>query len=407
MNGFEIPDMSNLTVNQVPSQVVPGQVAPGQAAPDQAAPDQAVPNQMVPDQAVPNQMAPGQLANAEDFDVMEELDHIYERHDMFIGSNTEYYHDERILDMTDQSKMKFIMRNISWPEGAERIYLEILTHASGNVDISRRNGFDIGIISIIMDEHTITIRNGGRPIPVQPHVTGKWTPEVIFSVMRSSSNFSDKKVRTGAGVNGYGAKLTNIYSKKFVIKVGDPHNQKEYYQEFGDNMKSRKDPIITQYNGESYVEISYTMDFGKFGCEKYPLEAFYLYARHAADISYSCKVPVVFNGIKFNGYDIYTYAMWMGDYNDNYIIHYEWPHGTPLVNKKIGNKTVLYTSDPRIMPIVEMCIIDTPDNGSVTSYVNSMITRQGGVHVDAAYAPIVKKILDLIIQDISQTAKSF
>ena len=386
MNGFTVPTNINNAVQGQQS----GQVQGQQYGQVQAPTNYTSTNYMIPSENAVN------LANAGDYDVMEELDHVYKRHDMFIGSNTGYHHDERILDMKNPNKLKFITQNISWAEGAERIYLEILTNGSDNVDISRRNGFDIGILDIKMNETVISIRNGGRPIPIQLHHTGKWTPEVIFGTLRSSSTFSEKKVRTGAGVNGYGAKLTNIFSKKFVVKVGDPFNQKEYYQEFSNNMKVINEPIITPYSGEPYVEISYEMDFQKFGCDKYPLEAFYLYARHAADISYSCKVPVVFNGIKFNGYDIHTYAMWMGDYNNNYIIHYEWPHGTPLIDKKIGNKTVKYTSDPRIMPIVELCVIDTPDNGTITSYVNSMITRQGGVHVDAAFAPIIKKILDMV-----------
>jgi len=346
----------------------------------------------------------GKLATANDYSEMEELDHVYLRNGMFIGADVSPPHMERLLDFSEPKKLKFINQNITWPSGAERVFLEILTNASDNVDISRRNGFDIGRIIISMDEKRITIRNGGRPIPVQMNNRGVWTPEMIFGRLRSGSHFDEKVVRTGAGLNGYGAKLTNIYSKEFIVKVGDPFNKREYYQKFTNNLKNKEEPVISEYSGEPYVEISYVMDFNRFkypidyynnkfgNYDKYPGEAFYLYARHAADISYACKVPVVFNGIDFNGYDIVKYAMWMGNYNQNYIIHYEWPRGTPLINKKIGKQTVKYSKDPSILPIVELCIIDTPDAPRVTSYVNSMITRLGGVHVDAAYKQIVEKI---------------
>lgn len=44
-------------------------------------------------------------------------------------------------------------------------------------------------------------------------------PHAAFFLLRSSSNYDDTKTRMTGGVNGYGAKLTAIFSKRFIIKT--------------------------------------------------------------------------------------------------------------------------------------------------------------------------------------------
>ncbi len=354
------------------------------------------------------------LNTAESYQQVEHKEHVLMRPGTYIGSVYSYPRAERILDMTDQDQMKFDYANVSIPSGLERLFLEILSNASDNGVESRMQGFDIGKIDIKMNTKTISVRNGGKPIPIQRHKTGLWVPEVIFGVLLTSGNYDTNKIRTGAGLNGLGAKLTNIYSKRFFVDIGDPYNNAKYTQLWENNMSIKHEPTIVSYNGEAYVYIEYEVDFPRFFYtivdntdEKnpiiqyspftdYPAEAFAFFARHAADIAYCCKIPIVFNDIKLPVDDVYTYAMWMGNYNENCIIHYEWPPGTPLKTKKIGKRMIEYTSDDKILPIVELCILDTPYAGSVTSYVNCMMTPGGGVHVDAAQKGVIDKILGIV-----------
>jgi DNA topoisomerase II len=42
----------------------------------------------------------------------------------------------------------------------------------------------------------------------------------------SGENFDDNQIRVVGGRNGFGAKLTNIYSKKFKVHCGDSKNKK-------------------------------------------------------------------------------------------------------------------------------------------------------------------------------------
>lgn len=46
-------------------------------------------------------------------------------------------------------------------------------------------------------------------------------PELVFGHMLTSSNYDDSIKKVTGGRNGFGAKLTNIFSKEFKIKTGD------------------------------------------------------------------------------------------------------------------------------------------------------------------------------------------
>ena len=90
----------------------------------------------------------------------------------------------------------------------------------------------------------------------------------------TAANYDKEKVRTECGRNGFGAKLANIFSKKFTVTIGDHHNEKHYFQCWTDNMKNRGEPVITSFpkTGKSFVEIEYTLDFERFKYSEYPEE---------------------------------------------------------------------------------------------------------------------------------------
>ena len=54
--------------------------------------------------------------------------------------------------------------------------------------------------------------------------------------MLTSSNYKDDQKKTTGGRNGYGAKLANIFSKKFIVETADCKNGKVYKQIFRNNM---------------------------------------------------------------------------------------------------------------------------------------------------------------------------
>lgn len=331
------------------------------------------------------------IPQATDYKKLTHIQQIYKRCGMYIGNDTQTPRDEWIFDL---NTLKMRKATITVPDGVERLYLEILSNGGDNVDRSRKAGVDAGIIEVLMNEHTISIKNNGVPIPVELHPEhGVYVPEMILGMLLTSSNYDDSKERTGIGMNGYGAKLVNIFSKSFMVIVCDGFRNLKYQQVWNENMSVRGEPSIEPYQGESSVQIVYTMDFARFGYTQYPEEAFYLFARHAADVSLTCKVPVTFNGIPFNVQDVRDYASLYFGNDRSHIVYYEWPDGTETINKKGG---VQVAKNPYVIPITEMCVIDTPDMGEAISFVNGMPTKEAGVHVDAAMKSLSNAILETI-----------
>ena len=48
-----------------------------------------------------------------------------------------------------------------------------------------------------------------------------YVPELVFGHLLTSSNYNDDVKKVTGGRNGFGAKLTNIFSKKFTITTAD------------------------------------------------------------------------------------------------------------------------------------------------------------------------------------------
>ena len=389
----------------------PTQMTLGAAQPTQMVLGTAQPTQMALGTAQPTQMTIGTAqprpfsldASGPTADAYKRYDHrtwVYEKPDSTIGADERVLREEWLLDVQNR---RMVNTGIEFTPGCERLFLEVITNASDNVGRSRRAGVDPGKIEVLMNNSTISVKNYGLPIPVEMHPTeGVYVPEMIFGSLLTSSNYEVD--RHEAGTNGIGAKATNIFSTEFMVIVHDHIRGLKYTQVWNNNMTNRGDPVIEQYTGQgSSVQIVYKMDFARFkypvpnGLEGgYPQEAYPLFARHAADISFTAKTPVVFNGHEFNFENIREYArLYFGDAVDSAVVHYQWPAGTAVTKKKKGYQIA---KDPAIKPEVELIAIDTPDEGHHVSFVNCMMTRDGGVHVNAA----VKAVGDSAVQMINE-----
>ena len=74
------------------------------------------------------------------------------------------------------------------------------------------------------------ISDNGRGVPIDKHITGKHTPEVVFGELRSGRNFSDDKEAGVIGQNGVGSSCVNFCSTYFDIEI--TRDDKMYKQKF-------------------------------------------------------------------------------------------------------------------------------------------------------------------------------
>jgi DNA topoisomerase-2 len=324
----------------------------------------------------------------------DQRDHMYDKPSMYCGSDKKTEREERVLNLETQ---KFENIIITLPQVVECVFNEIISNSADNVTRSLKAGVEPGIIDVKMDKHYITIRNGGIPIPIEIHPEwNTYIPETIFGTLLSSSHYDKTKSTTEIGTNGVGSKVSNVFSLQFTVNIGDPNNQKLYKQTWKNNMRERGEPQISHYSKDSppFVEVNYYLDFPRFQYTEYPEEAFKLFARQCCDIAFTLKTPVVFNGHKFNISSAKDYAKLY--FNEekikSSIIYMSWPQGTEIIKKK----NVDYAKDKRILPVVEICAVDSPDEAIRVSFVNGKYTPNNGVHYEAAFKAVATGVLKTV-----------
>jgi DNA topoisomerase-2 len=139
------------------------------------------------------------------------------RPDTYVGSLRLKSSEEYIVSTSD-SKTSIIKKKIMFSPGLLRIFIEALSNAIDNVQRSREAGVKCTKIKISLDRETglTSIWNDGLVIPIENNTeNGVYNHTLVFGELLTSTNYDDTEKRTTGGRNGYGAKLTNIFSKFF------------------------------------------------------------------------------------------------------------------------------------------------------------------------------------------------
>ncbi|KAK4226804.1 putative DNA topoisomerase 2 [Podospora fimiseda] len=214
--------------------------------------------------AAPAASAPKAKKTAtETYQKLTQLEHIIKRPDTYIGS----------VERTDQKMWVFnktdgLMENrtVSYVPGLYKIFDEILVNAADNSQ--RDSSMTFLKVSIDRESGEITVENNGKGIPVEMHEKENcYVPELIFGHLLTGSNYNDDEKKTVGGRNGYGAKLTNIFSTKFTLECQDSLQGKNYKQVWTDNMGKMGQPKITSNKKADYVRVTFLPDYKRFGME--------------------------------------------------------------------------------------------------------------------------------------------
>merc|ERR1719253_861746 len=121
-------------------------------------------------------------------------------------------------------------------------------------------------VTIDQEAGEISVMNNGDGVPVEMHKTEKcYVPELIFGHLLTSDNYDDSEKRVTGGRNGYGAKLTNIFSTRFVLETQDSNSGKRYTQVWEDNMGTCNRPEIKAAKGVAFTQITFFPDLKRFG----------------------------------------------------------------------------------------------------------------------------------------------
>jgi DNA topoisomerase-2 len=238
-------------------------------------------------------------------------------------------------------------------------------------------------ITVDAAANTISVRNNGKGIPIVVHKEHNcYVPTMIFGQLLTGSNFDDDEKKTTGGRNGYGAKLTNIFSTEFTVECLDSNQGLKFKQTFRDNMGNTGEPKVVDCSASEkkkgdYTKITFSPDLARFKMSSLDKDIVGLLSKRAYDIAGSManapgkKLAVTLNGKKLPVKSFQEYLQLFDGINP------------PTAYEKIGDRW-------------EVGVSSTDGSAQQVSFVNSICTSKGGGHVtyiaDQIAAHLVKTI---------------
>ena len=288
--------------------------------------------------------------------------HVLLRPDSYVGS-VKPRTEERWLCKKMSSSFELV--SCKSRPACQKLFDEILLNACDN---SRIPNNPTKKIRIVLTKESIQVENDGQCIPIKKQ-DGMYIPEMVFFKLLTSEHYDDKKERISAGLNGYGSKLTAIFSTKVSVDCFDPGRKLFFHQEYRKNMKETDGPIVKKKKSNKYtVRYTYTPDtqyFPKWNNKT----SMALYRRRVADVA-ACFPKVKFY---LNEEEVKTsFKKYIGKYTTNKSTTFEFPNWT------IG------------------LALSSTEAFQQISFVNGIRTSKGGTHIDAMLNQITSHIQTIL-----------
>lgn len=334
-----------------------------------------------------------------DFDNLSERDSVLKCPETYIDSADRHQLPYWIMS----ENMQIVKQTCDVPLGLSRLLIEGVANACDNATRCYENGIDPISIDVNVKDDMVNIKNYGLPMPViWVEDKNMWLPQWVMTTMRTGSNF--KGQRHGGGRNGMGTKLIGYFSHYVSIVIYDHINHKMYRQIFRNSLFEISAPEVYDYNGTtSSTELTYQVNLNRFGYSdhRYPNNAYNVFARIVADSSFTCKLPVSFNGMKMNFSSLVDYARLFIPDMKNYVLYYKWNGRVQTITNEDGSER---SANNLTVPIIEMIIIETPGKALRVGLCNSILTTEGGIHIKAVEKYISQVIKGVInIKDVKES----
>ena len=256
------------------------------------------------------------------------------------------------------------------PSGLNHLIKELVDNSIDEITA----GFGLNIEVIIHVDGSATVRDEGRGIPVDQHVSGVSALEVVHTTLHAGGKFDGRAnagYKTAGGLHGVGASIVNALSEWFRVQV--KQGGKVYQQKYERGIPvtdvevsgvSNKTGTTTTFmpDAEIFENISFSYDF---------------LAEHLRELSFLNR------GIKI----IFKDERLTEEGKEREVRTFQYDGGISSFVKYLNqNKDVLHASPIYIEGIkdevyVEIALqFNTSYSENIFSYANNIRTSEGGFH---------------------------
>ncbi len=229
-------------------------------------------------------------------------------------------------------------------------------------------------------DHSVTIRDNGRGIPIDPHpkFPEKSALEVILTTLHSGGKFRGKVYETSGGLHGVGVSVVNALTDRMMVEVA--RDKKLYRQSFSRGIPQSKLEEVGNAPNRRGTTISFHPDAEIFGDKaRFKPERLYRLARSKAylfkgvEIRWSCAEELLPEGSEVPA---------------KATIHF--PGGLlDFLKAKLGERAQVtaeaFSGEAELAEgkgRLEWAIAwpNDEDDGRIRSYCNTIPTPEGGTH---------------------------
>ncbi len=323
--------------------------------------------------------------DAADIEVLEGLEPVRKRPGMYIGGTDERALHHLVGEILDNSMDEAVAGF------ADRIEIEL------------------------HEDHSITIRDNGRGIPIDEHprYPGKSALEVILTTLHSGGKFSGKVYQTSGGLHGVGISVVNALSEEMWVEVA--RDKQLYKQSFSKGHATSKLEKLGTVSNRRGTTVWFRPDPEIFG-SKARLKPAWLYqmARSKAylfrgvEIRWTCSPALMKEDSKIPAEEIFKFPNGLLDF-----LHTSLKERKTVTPAPFSGMAELPDDAGRI----EFAIAwPTAGDGFTHSYCNTVPTPQGGTHEQGlrsaltrslkAFGEMIgsKKAANITAEDVTGTA---
>jgi topoisomerase IV subunit B len=297
--------------------------------------------------------------DASSIEVLEGLEPVRKRPGMYIGGTDERALHHLVAEVLDNSMDEAVAGH------ASRIEVEL--HA----------------------DYSVTVRDNGRGIPVDPHpkFPDKSALEVILCTLHAGGKFSGKAYQTSGGLHGVGVSVVNALSDHVRVEVA--RNRELFVQEFSRGIPQGPVRAAGAVANRRGTATTFHADEQIFGSHRFKPARMMKMVRSKA---------YLFSGVEIR---------WKSEIDDGETpteATFHFPGGLADYLKETMGSAVTYAETPFAGKVefrprfgqpgsVEWAINWTPArDGFIQSYCNTIPTPEGGTHEAGFWAAILKGI---------------